>query len=278
MTFDELFALTSDGRGGWMGPAAPPTDERMVFGGLVVGQALVAASLQARRCHAFHAFFIGMGAKQKLFEIAVHRTRDGGSFDTRRIEVTQGDRLLLAGYSSHHEGNDGPEHEISMPVAPAPESVEDFSIVRSRWSTEQGRPARDYLFEWMLDMRRVELRCEAFSGAETEPAFWFRSRTPITGAERIHQAAIAFASDVGPVYAGLMRHPRAEGELQTASLDHSIWFHRDARADEWLLHVIRSPVARNGRGLSQGSIFNRQGQLVASVAQEFLARDRKAKR
>ena len=274
MTFDDLFALTPDGPDKWTAPGAPPTDERMVFGGLVIGQAVVAASMQTRRCHALHAFFIGMGAKQEQFEISVERTRDGGSFATRHIQVRQGDRLLLAGYSSHHDGNDGPEHQISMPAVPPPESVEDFSLVRARWTEQQGKPVKHYLAEKMLDMRRVEMPA---GGAEIMHGIWFRSRAPIAGGNTIHQAAIGFASDVGLVQVGLQNRPRLDGQLQLASLDHSIWFHRDAAADEWMLQVMHSPVARNGRGLSQASLFNLKGELIASVAQEFLARNNKPK-
>ena len=272
MTFDEVFALTTDDKGGWTAPGAPPTDERMVFGGLVIGQAVVATSLQARRLHALHAFFIGMGAKQQKFEIAVERTRDGGTFDTRRFGVTQGERLLMAGYSSHHEGNEGPAHQVRMPAAPPPESAEDFAMIRRRVCIQNGRPVQEFLFEWLLDMRRVELPEEERTSGVVH-AVWFRARDPIRGGNEIHQAAIGFASDVGLVYTGLQHHPRSEGKLQTASLDHSIWFHRDSRADEWLLHVMHSPVTGSGRGLSHGAIFNGKGQLVASVAQEFLARN-----
>ena len=273
MTFDDLFALQPAGIGRWIAPAAPHTDERCVFGGLVIGQAIVAASSQTRRCHAIHAFFIGMGTKGEPFEIAVERTRDGGSFSTRRIEVHQGERLLLAAYSSHHDGNDGPEHDIAMPDAPPPEELEEFSTVRARLPEQMGRPTRRYLADEVLDMRPVPPLPERGGGTEAMQAIWFRARAPIRGDRSVHQAAIGFASDVGPVYVGLQNHARSQdGPMQTASLDHSLWFHRDASAEEWMLHVLHSPIACNGRGLSHGAIFTRNGELVASVAQEFLAR------
>ena len=270
MTFDDLFALTPDGPGRWTAPGAPPTDERIVFGGLVVGQAIVAASMEARRCHSLHAFFIGMGEKQRLFEISVEHTRDGGSFDTRHIQIRQGERLLLAGLSSHHQGNDGPQHEIAMPDVPPPDSVEDYTLLRARQSEQTGKPMKHYLADRMLKVRRLDAVPAASGDGALAHPFWTRSRQPIRGDNRIHQAAIGFASDLGLVPAGLQNHPRTE--LQTASLDHSIWFHREAAADEWMLQVMHSPVARDGRGLSLGSIFNQRGELVASVAQEFLAR------
>ena len=277
MTFDDLFALTPSGTGRWTAPGAPGTDERMVFGGLVIGQAIVAASWQTRRCHSLHAFFIGPGEKQVPFEIAVERTRDGGSFSTRQVQIHQGERLLLAGYSSHHDGNEGPEHQIPMPEAPPPDSVEDFSITRNRHAEQLGKPRRQYLADRMLDVRPVELASAERAGAVAVQAIWFRSREAIAGDQSVHQAAIGFASDVGLVRVGLLRHAGAYGQVQTASLDHSIWFHREAAADDWMLHVMRSPVARNGRGLSEASVFTREGELVASVAQEFLARSSRPK-
>ena len=286
MNFDELFALApagpvTPGAAHWTAPGAPPTDERMVFGGLVVAQAILAASAGARRCHSVHALFIGMGEKQQPFQITVERTRDGGSFATRHVRVCQEDRLLLTAYTSHHDGNEGPEHQTAMPAAPAPETLEDFLPIRLRHDAEQGRPERHYLAEQLLDVRHVPMTGK--QPPDCTQIIWFKARAKFAEAApaasvAMHQAAIAFASDMGLVYAGLRTH-RGPGmpTLQTASLDHSVWFHRDAPADEWMLYALRSPLVRNGRGIAHGEIFTRSGELVASVAQEFLARSSKPK-
>ena len=278
MTFDELFTLIPDGPERWTAAGAPPTDERMVFGGLVVGQAIVAASAEARRCHALHAYFIGMGAKQKQFEITVERTRDGGSFNTRRVEIRQEDKLLMAALTSHHDGDDGPEHQFSMPKVAGPEKLEDLYVGWRRHLQQQGRTVRNYLAEQMLEVRPVTSPAPHLFTAPATQAIWFKPRQLITGGVAIHQAAIGFASDVGLVRAGLQRHSQAGSEqYQTASLDHSLWFHRDVLANDWMLHVMESPVAANGRGFSQAAIYTRDGVLVASVAQEFLARKSRPK-
>ena len=273
MTFDDLFTLTRTGTDRWTAPGAPFTDERCVFGGLVIGQAIVAASVQTRRCHAIHAFFIGMGAKGEPFEIAVERKRDGGSFSTRHVEICQGERLLLTAYSSHHDGNDGPQHQAGMPDVPGPDGLENWFEANARQAQSSGKPPRQYLANLMLEVRAVPPLLRGSNAGDMAGAFWMRSLKPILGGPSIHQAAIAFASDLGPVRAGLQQHSKEEiAGLQTASLDHSLWFHREAAFEDWMLYVLRSPVATNGRGLSLGSIFTRDGSLVASVAQEFLAR------
>ncbi len=272
MTFDDLFTLTATGSDQWTAPGAPATDERVVFGGLVVGQAVMAVSQETRRCHALHAFFIGGGDKQRTFEIKVERTRDGGTFATRQFQIRQGERLLLAGYSSHHDGNEGPEHQIAMPDAPGPETLTSNDVML-RMLDAQGGPRRHYLADEVLEIRQRD-RSDLPSATGAAHVMWFRSRTPIQGGDAVHQAAIAFASDVGLVRAGLLPHARTQSAaLQVASLDHSIWFHREAQVDgDWMLYVMQSPILRHGRGLSYGAIFTRTGELVASVAQEFLAR------
>ncbi len=272
-TLTDLLTLTPVAPGEWTAPGAPPTHERVVFGGLVVAQAILAASVETRRLHALHAFFIGGGEKERAFDIKVERSRDGGSFSTRHVEVRQGTRLLLAAYTSHHEGDQGPEHQVAMPKVTQPEKLEDFSVFRKRREQQAGRPPRNYIADDMLDVRHVELSGLLPQRSEASLTVWFRSRETLSADSALHQAVLAFASDVPLVHVGLKNHARPGGApLQTASLDHSLWFHRETRADEWLLYTLNSPIVRNGRGLSQGSIFNRSGELVASVAQEFLAR------
>ena len=273
MTFEDLLHLTPVAPGEWTTPGAPPTQERVVFGGLVVAQAIVAASIDSRRLHSLHAFFIGGGEKERPCEIKVERSRDGGSFSTRHVEIRQGERLLLAAYTSHHDGDEGPEHQVSIPQVTAPEKLEDYYEVRKRRGEQAGKPIRQYIADQMLDVRHVDLSTLPPQRSDATMAVWFRSREPVPGDQAMQQAVIGFASDVPLVHVGLKNHWQpGSAPLQTASLDHSLWFHREVHADEWLLYTLHSPIVRNGRGLSQGSIFNREGELVASVAQEFLAR------
>ncbi len=272
MDLDTLFAL-SPAHDGWTAPAAPRTAEPRLFGGMLIGQAIVAASWQTRHCHSLHAYFIGVGAMERTFDVAVEHTRDGGSFATRRFEIRQDARLLLAGHSSHHDGDAGPDHQSEMPNLPPPEDLEDQRDVRARLAEQAGKPWRRYLADELLEIRPIEL---PQAGAKARRALWLRPRVPIRGGHAMHQAAIGLASDAGLVHVGLLTHRRQGGaELQAASLDHAIWFHRDADANGWMLHVQHSAVTAGGRGLSRAKVFTRNGTHVASVAQQFLARYRK---
>ena len=262
-----------------MAAGAPPTDEPRLFGGMLIGQAIVAASQQTTRAHALHALFIAPGSKQEPFECVVERTRDGGSFATRRVEIRQRDRLLLSAYTSHHAGDEGPEHQFAMPDVPPPETLEDQRLTRARRAAEYGKMARQHLAEAMLDARSVDLPALPWQGSVAARAMWVRPRERLRGGRDVHQAAIGFASDMGLVHVGLRSHAGVDDRrnLEAASLDHSIWFHRDACADDWMLHVQCAPIAAQGRGFSQSVIYTRDGRLVASAAQEFLARRKRVR-
>lgn len=276
MTFDDMLALLPAVAGQWTAPAALQTDEKRLFGGLLIAQAIVAASRQTRRCHAMHAFFIGVGAMGTPFDIVVEPTRDGTSFATRRFEIRQGERLLLAGHSSHHDGDAGPEHQSTMPDLPQPEELEDQTIARDRNARSNKQAVRRYLSDTMLDARPVELPPAEPGSEQPARAIWFRPRAPFVDRPEMHRAVIGFASDMGLVRVGLLNHHRAGGApVQSASLDHSIWFHREADAADWMLHVQRAPTAAHGRGLSRAQVFTRDGTLAASIAQEFLARSQR---
>ncbi len=274
MAFDDLFALSSGGPSTWLAPGVPDTDEKRLYGGLLLGQAVVAGSADTRRCHALHALFLRSGGKRQTFEADVERVRDGRNFSTRRITIRQGDRVLLEAYSSHHDGEPGPRYGDTMPVVPPPEALEDQYLCRRNLALEQGVPCPDYLAERLLDARPIESDPDPSRRTEGRRSMWIRPRRPISGPIAIHQAAIAFASDLGLVHVGLQAHRAlGGGRLDATSLDHGIWFHREAKADDWMLHVQRAPIVTDGRGFAEASIFARNGQLVASAAQEFLARN-----
>lgn len=275
-TFEEIFAMSPNEGGRCRTPGPPDTDEPRLFGGLLLGHAVFAASIESRPCHSLHALFVGAGEKKTPLQVDVVRTRDGRGYDTREVKIHQANRLLLVGLTSHHLGDDGPDHQIERPDAPSPSSLEDQRTARSRRAQSRGQGAKRYLAEHMLDLRPVEVVPESMGGAERRRLVWFRPRQPIGGELALHQAVIAFASDIGLVQVGLRPHRRpGDGSaLQATSLDHTIHFHRQASADGWLLYDQHTSVAAHGRGLSHGTIFTADGTLIATVSQEFLARRR----
>jgi acyl-CoA thioesterase-2 len=257
--------------------AAPcETDYRRTFGGLLAARALAgaAATVEGQPCHALHLLFLRAGSPSAAMEIAVDRLRDGRSFAARSVSVIQKGRLLVSALASFHRGDAGPEHQVAMPSVAAPEALQDQRLVRRRNAAERGATAPRYVVEDVLDIRSLDEPLDRTAGGEARRLIWFRTRERLSDEAALHQAVIAFASDIGLVHVGLMPHNELgdSTKLDAASLDHTIWFHRAARADEWLLYLQRSPVARGGRGLSHGMIFRRDGALVASIAQEILAR------
>ena len=275
-TLAELLDLkeTSPGR---FTAATPYGEEKRIFGGQLIGQSLIAAArtVDKGHCNSLHAYFVSAGDLQRPLQLSVDTVREGRSFAAREVDVHQEERLVFSAALSFHDGDPGPEHQIGMPDVPPPEELEDQRERRRRNAEERGTQMRLFSAEQMIDARPVEFPVSRDSGGiEGRRCLWFRSRGPLPQDPAVHQAAIAYASDMGLLHVGTRPHQELGGgePLNTASLDHAIWFHRPARADEWLLHVERSPVGANGRGLCFGSIFTRDGQLVASVAQEVLVR------
>ncbi len=260
--------------------AASATDERRTYGGTLAAQTLAAAAatVDDRPCNALHLLFVAAGDAGQEVALDVDRLRDGGSFAQRRIRASQDDRALIAGLASFHAGDDGPSHQVAKPDVPDPETLEDQREVRRRNAEVKGRPLKRFIAEDILDARSVTLPSDRSRGFESRRLLWFRTREAMPDTPLLHQAIIAFASDMGLVHVGVQAHNElGDGHaLDAASLDHSICFHRPARADEWLLHVQRSPSAQGGRGIAHGVIFDRDGQLVASVAQEILVRRRRS--
>lgn len=258
---------------------SPPGDgdERRTYGGLIVGQALAAAAATVDEvaCHSLHLLFAGAGDGARPVTIGVDRLRDGRAFAARGVRVEQDGKLLASATLSFHRGDAGPQHQAAMPAAPDPESLEDQREIRRRNAEARGKAPRRSVAEGLIDARPVELPFDPDGdGIEPRRQLWFRSRVPLGDDAGAHQAVIAFASDMGLVHLGMAAHNAsgAGGQLDAASLDHAVWFHRPARADEWLLFAQRAPVAHGGRGLTFGTIFTRDGALVASVAQEVLIR------
>ena len=248
-----------------------------VFGGQQLGQALVAASNTVepdRFIHSMHGYFLRSGNMDLPITYSVDRIRDGRSFSTRRVQAYQNGEPLFSSIYSFQVIEEGLEHQDSLPEGiPEPESLPaliDLVADLTDPSAQYWAKARPF------DMRHIEKSIYFYVEGEhvAHQAIWLKTIAPLPDDQILHNAALAYASDYSllePIYRrhGLVwSHPG----LMAASLDHAMWFHRPTRVDQWLLYVQDSPNARGARGLSLGKIFNRAGELVATVAQEGLVR------
>lgn len=252
-----------------------------VYGGQVLAQALVAAARTVppdRPIHSMHGYFILAGDLSVPVVYFVDRLRDGGSFTTRRVTAIQHGKAIFNLSASFHRPEEGLSHQVEMPQAPDPESlVPELEVIRAR-RDEIPESLRDTLTQDRpLDFRPVD-DADPF-GTEARPpsrCLWVRSDGPLDDDPLHHQAVLAYASDYGLLVTALRPHGRSHRDprLMVASLDHSIWFHRPFRADEWLLYAVESPFSGDGRAFTRGTYFTRDGDVVASVAQEGLVRVR----
>ncbi len=260
---------------------SPDDGWRRVFGGQVIAQALVAAgrTVDGRTPHSMHAYFILPGDPALPIDYAVELTRDGRSFTTRRVVALQSDRPIFSMSISFQIEETGFDHQLAMPTVPAPEDLPDLTSIRSRIADGAPDPIRRY---WERDrpieLRPVDLR-HYISDERLEPIqqVWFKARYPLPDDPGLHRCVLAYASDMTILDTSLFAHGSSvfDRAIQAASLDHALWLHRPFRADEWLLYNEDSPSASGARGFARGSIFKRDGTLVASVAQEGLIRPRK---
>ncbi|MFM8701873.1 MAG: acyl-CoA thioesterase II [Hyphomicrobiales bacterium] len=259
---------------------SPQVGWQRVFGGQVIGQALVAASrtVEGRLPHSLHGYFLLPGDPKVPIIYDVERIRDGRSFTTRRVKAIQHGQPIFTLSASFHVDEPGLSHQIAMPDVPKPDQLPSESDIRERVMPLMPDPVRAY-FE---RERPVELRPVEFKRYMTrdglDPYFnvWIRATGTLPDDPAIHQAILAYASDMTLLDSTLVAHGRTvfEREIQAASLDHALWFHHPFRADEWLLYAQDSPFAGGARGFARGSIFTGGGTLVASVAQEGLIRHR----
>lgn len=264
------------------GPRKPDGIGR-VFGGQVIAQALVAAQTTApedRPAHSLHAYFLRGGSEDLPVKYRVERAFDGGSFANRRITALQGERQILSCSVSFHKREDGPGHQAgAMPDVPPPEELEPDHLVLERYRAEiEGSAPPIILRPRPIEMRAVNPT--ALLSREPAPAeqrVWFRARAPLPRDPRLHRAVLAYWSDMRLMATCLLPHGLAfaRGDVMGASLDHAIWFHEDAPADDWLLYAMDSPWSGHARGLNHGRIYTRDGRLVASVAQEGMFRARR---
>ena len=253
-----------------------------MFGGQVIAQGLAAAELTVdpeRPAHSLHAYFLRGGSEEHETEYKVERDFDGGSFSNRRVVASQQGRPILSLTASFQKHEQGLHHlDAAMPDVPPPEELEPEVDVRRRFA-EKARPEARHHF---LSPRPIEMRAiEGRHWMNSEPAppqshSWLRAVAPLPDDPRVHRAMLAFASDMTLLGTAILPHGLswARGEVQSASLDHAIWFHEPFRADEWLLYATDSPWSGAGRGFNRGRVFTRDGRLIASVAQEGMIRKR----
>jgi acyl-CoA thioesterase-2 len=260
---------------------SPQVGWQRVFGGPVIGQALVAATrtVEDRLVHSLHAYFILPGDPKVPIIYEVDRIRDGGSFTTRGVKAIQHGKAIFSMMASFHREEQGFSHQAPMPDVPPPEELPSEEEMRKGILPTMPEPVRRYYErERPIEMRPVEFK-RYLSPDHREPRFhvWMRATQKLPDDPAIHQCVLAYASDMMLLDSALIPHGRTvfEKSIQGASLDHALWFHRPYRADDWLLYAQDTPSAENALGFARGLIFSRDGKLVGSVAQEGLVRQRK---
>ncbi len=258
---------------------SPKDRLQRVFGGQVLGQALSAAgrTVEGRRCHSFHAYFLRAGDPKAPILYEVDRSRDGASFSSRRVVAIQHGRQIFNLAASFQIDEKGYDHQFDMPAAPPPDELVDERELRLREIDKVPAEAR----AWILRPQPIEIRpvnpLPMFGRGKRAPFddVWIRASGPLPDDAAVHQAVLAYASDMTLLDTALLPHGVDwHSGIQMASLDHAMWFHRPFRMDDWLLYAQDSPSSSGARGFNRGSIFARDGKLVASVTQEGLMRPR----
>jgi acyl-CoA thioesterase II len=251
---------------------------KSVFGGQVLGQALLAAdaTVEGRRAHSLHAYFLLAGDPNAPIVYEVERIRDGRSFATRRVVAVQHGRRIFNMAVSFQVAEEGLDHHLPMPDVPGPEGLLSGPELYRQIADRLPEKRRESLIaERPIDLRPVQPR-DLLNPERRPPQrqVWFRAAGALPDDPVLHQAMLAYASDFTLLGTALFPHGLSffNPGVQALSLDHAMWFHRPFRMDEWLLYSMDSPSASAGRGLGRGSIFTRDGRLIASVAQEGVIR------
>jgi acyl-CoA thioesterase-2 len=253
-----------------------------IYGGEVLAQALMAAGRTVgpeRRVHSMHAYFLRLGDPKVPIVYDVDRIRDGRSFTTRRVVAIQHGEAIFNLAASFHVPEDGPEHFDRMPDVPSADSIRPLVRLPDDAPETIDRKGAPHVVD-ALDFRNVgdawsppgENRGSA--AREPEQDTWLRARGRLPDDPLLHACVVAYASDLTLLGTATLPHPLGEHDAgwMMASLDHVMWFHRPFRADEWLLYHVHSPSAAAARGFAQGQLFQADGTLAVSVAQEGLMR------
>lgn len=266
-TGEDAFRAANPQRGPWT----------RVFGGQVAAQAVRAAQLtvpEDRAIHSLHAYFLRPGRVGEPIDLRVERPRDGRSFTTRYVAAVQRDEVIFDAIASFHVAEEGPEHQVPIALdvpsperSPSPELPPEFRRGRMRSMMP-------------FDMRELGPQPPDAGPYRSTRRVWFRTAGALPDDPALHACVLAFASDMGVVMAA--RAPVSDEDMwspvtwgdrfMTASLDHSVWFHRPIRADEWVLMDLRTISNSGARGLAMGTMHTREGVLGVSIAQEALIR------
>jgi acyl-CoA thioesterase-2 len=259
---------------------SPQAGWQRVFGGQVIGQALVAAhrTVEARPAHSLHAYFLRAGDPTVPIIYDVDRIRDGGSFSTRRVVAIQHGQAIFSMAASFHKDEPGLHHQMKMPEVPPPESLPSEAELKAKLMDRLPPQVKAYWErERPIEIKPVDLSRYLSPGSRApSQQVWIKATGKIGDDLALHQCVLAYASDFTLLDTALIAHGRFifDPRLMLASLDHALWFHRDFRADDWLLYAQDSPSSGAGRAFCRGTLFTREGVLVASTAQEGLLRER----
>ena len=249
-----------------------------VFGGQVLGQALSAAhhTVENRRAHSLHAYFLRRGDMKAPIIYEVDRARDGGSFSVRRVVAVQHGRPIFNLAASFQKPEEGLEHQADMPDVPGPDGLQDLTEV----SPDILKVVPEKMRRYLTDKRPFEFRPVRpmnFLQPEKLPPqkyVWIKAVDRLPDDVSLHQNMLAYVSDYELLGTSTLPHglPFGQGRVQMASLDHALWFHRDVRLDEWLLYAFDSPNASGARGFARGQGGTKDGRRGASASQEGVVR------
>ena len=273
----DVLKPTAEGGDRFVGTNMHPEGFR-VYGGQVLAQAVSAAVATVdhdRVIHSQHAYFLRPGNVALPIVYEVERARDGGSFSSRRVVALQRDKPILVSFMSFQQTSRGEDYQPEMPSVPPPEDLPS----ERQLSLEAGTLDESFMITTGEDLDiRVVAPVDWDNPVPREPVLqaWMKTTGPVTGGPGLHQALIAYLSDAFLIDVCLIKHGRSfkDQGMQIASLDHALWFHQDARADDWLLHTVEAEQVGGGRGLARGRFYRRDGRLVASTVQQGLMRFR----
>ncbi len=259
---------------------SPQVGWQRVFGGQVIGQALVAAQRTVdplRHVHSLHGYFMRGGDPKVPIIYEVDRIRDGSSFTTRRVVAIQHGHAIFSLEASFQVEEEGLEHQKPRPLdVPEPENLISDKDMKEQYLQNAPKIIRQY---WEQD-RPIEIKPLSLRHYLTrdklppEQSVWIKATGPVPEDRAIQAAVLAYLSDMTLLDTSLYAHGRNifDRDLQVASLDHAMWFHRPFNFDDWMLYTADSPSTSGARGFNRGALYSRDGTLIASTAQEGLIR------
>jgi len=252
----------------------PEEERQRTFGGQVAAQALMAAgrTIENARVHSLHSYFLRPGDPTIPILYEVDRIRDGKSFSTRRVVAIQKGRAIYNMQASFHNDEVSFEHQIEMPQVPGPETI---LPMLQRVENEHGAVDEWFKRQHPIDQRFIgELPWSPKRSKEPRQQIWIKADGDLPNDQLLHDCVVTYASDMSLFDSIIAPHSVRwdDGSFMGASLDHCMWFHREVKADEWMLYDMDSPIAHGGRGLARGFLFNQAGELKVSMVQEGLTR------